>query len=249
MNEERINQIGFNRYIKREWLDFTAGQMLAGHPVSQIKASLDDLLSSQLSIGSGAVRSSRSKTISMLLSIWVTVPRPLVRLRDEALTQMQLMPRSEYLPLHWGMTMTAYPFFCILAESAGRSLGLQGNVSVNMLKARMRELFGQRENVLRSTRYVLQCFSGWGLLQETSGKSGIYEILPVKTIQDDELASWLIEALLLSSGVNMASRKSLLQSSRLFPFQIKHFSPVRKPESHLDFFRQGLDEEMVVLKG
>lgn len=245
---ERHNQIGFNRYIKREWLDFIVSQMLAGQSVAKIKSSVDDLLSSQLSVGSDAVRSSRGKTISMLLSIWVTVPKPLIQLRDDALVQMQLLPQADYLPFHWGMTMTAYPFFGVVAESAGRSLILQGNVSVTMLKTRMRELFGQRENVLRSTRYALQCFSGWGLLRETKEKSGVYEIQPVKRISDDDLASWLIESLLFSNSINMASLKSLLQSPRLFPFQIIQFTPARKPSNRLDYFRQGLDEEMVMLK-
>ncbi len=246
---ERHNQIGFNRYIKREWLDFTVDQVLAGQSVNQIKASLSDLLSSQLSVGgSTAHNSSRGKTISILLSIWVAVPKPLAKLRDNALAQMQAIPQADYLPFHWGMTMTTYPFFGVVAESTGRSLTLQGNVSAAMLKARMQELFGQRENVLRSTRYALQCFSSWGLLRETKEKNGIYELQAAQKILDDELASWLLEALLLSSGTDMASLKSLLQSPRLFPFEIVQFTPNRKPSNQLDFFRQGLDEEMVMLK-
>jgi hypothetical protein len=244
----RHDQIGFNRYLNREWLDFTASQMLAGRPTAQIKSSLDELLSSQLSVGSNAVRGSRGKTISMLLSIWVTVPTQLTNLRDEALEHMQSLSLTDLLPFHWGMTMTAYPFFGVVAESAGRSLNLQGNVSANLLKARMREFYGQRENVLRSTRYVLQCFSGWGLLQETNQKSGIYESQKIFTIQNEDISIWLLKVLLFSSKMDIAPLKSLFQSPRLFPFKIEHFSPTKQQDNQLEFFSQGLDEEMVMLK-
>ena len=244
----RHQQIGFNRYIKLEWLDYSAGQMLAGRPIEQIKVSLDDLLKDQLSVGSDAVRGSRGKTVSMLLSIWMTVPKPLLSLRDSALEQMRWLPSAEHLPFHWGMTMAAYPFFGVVAESAGRSLNLQGSVSVNLLKNRMRELYGQRETVLRSTRYVLQCFSGWGLLNETSKKSGVYEISAIYAIQNSGVAAWLFTAILASSDAKMAPLKSLVQSPRIFPFKIEADQRSIRESSQLEYFRQGLDQEMVMLK-
>lgn len=246
---ERHQQIGFNRYLKLEWLDFAAGQMLAGRPIEQIKVSLDDLLKDQLSVGSDAVRGSRGKTVSMLLSIWVTVPKPLLSLRNSALEQMRWLPSAEHLPFHWGMTMAAYPFFGVVAESAGRSLRLQGSVSVNLLKSRMRELYGQRENVLRSTRYVLQCLSGWGVLKETSKKSGMYEISTTHLIQNSAVAAWLFMAILASSDTKMAPLKSLVQSPRIFPFKVETDLHAIREGGQLEYFRQGLDEEMVMLKG
>ena len=245
---ERHQQIGFNRYIKLEWLDFAAGQMLAGRPIEQIKVSLDDLLRDQLSVDSDAVRSSRGKTVSMLLSIWVTVPKPLLSLRDSALEQMRLLPSAEHLPFHWGMTVAAYPFFGVVAESAGRLLRLQGSVSVNLLKSRMRELYGQRETVLRSTRYVLQCLSGWGLLDETSKKSGVYEISALHSIQNGAVAAWLFTAILASSDAKMAPLKSLVQSPRIFPFKIEAGPQFIQASGQLEYLRQGLDEEMMMLK-
>lgn len=245
---ERHQQIGFNRYLKLEWLDFAAGQMLVGRPIEQIKVSLDDLLKDQLSIGSDAVRGSRGKTVSMLMSIWVSVPKPLVSLRDSALEQMRWLPSAEHLPFHWGMAMAAYPFFGVAAESAGRSLRLQGSVSVNLLKSRMRELYGQRENVLRSTRYVLQCLYGWGVLKETSRRSGIYEISTTHLVQNGAVAVWLFMAILVSSNTKMAPLKSLVQSPRIFPFKIETDPHVIGDGGQLEYFRQGLDEEMVMLK-
>lgn len=244
----RYEQIGFNRYLKLEWLDFTASQMLAEYPVHQIKTALDELLKEQLSVGSDAIRSSRSKTISMLLSIWVTVPKPLVWLRDAALEQMRLLPATKHLPFHWGMTMTAYPFFGVVAESAGRSLRLQGSVPVSLLKMRMRDQFGQRETVLRSTRYVLQCFSGWRVLKEMGEKTGIYELASLQMIQDENIAAWLIAATLISNHTKMAALKSIAQSPRLFPFQIEPERRMIRDNGQLEYFRQGLDEEMVMLK-
>jgi hypothetical protein len=244
---ERSKQIGFNRQIKLEWLDFTASLVLSGQSTAQIKKALDDLLKDQLSIGSNAVRGSRGKAITMLLSIWVTVPNHLIPLRDDALSHLKHLPSNEHLPLHWGMCMTAYPFFGSVAETAGRMLGLQGHVLVSELKKRMQEQHGQRETVVRSTRYVLQCFSGWDILNEISER-GVYELVAKQPVARDRLISWLIEATLLASDKAMAPLKSLIRSPMLFPFALQTsgtFSNHLGPD--LEYFRQGLDEEMVIL--
>lgn len=245
---ERSKQIGFNRQIKLEWLDFTASLVLSGQSTAQIKRALDDLLKDQLSIGSNAVRGSRGKAITMLLSIWVTVPNHLIPLRDDALSHLKHLPSNEHLPLHWGMCMTAYPFFGSVAETAGRMLGLQGHVLVSELKKRMQEQHGQRETVVRSTRYVLQCFSGWDILNETNER-GVYELDAKQLVIGDRLISWLIEATLIASDKTIAPLKSIIRSAMLFPFLLQasdnicnHLGP------DLEYFRQGLDEEMVMYK-
>ncbi len=247
MNEDRP-QVGFNRYLKLEWLDYAASLMLAGMPVAQIKLALEDLLKDQLSVGSQAVRGSRGKTVSMLLSIWVTAPKSLLWLRDSALEQMRRLPAAEHLPFHWGMSMTVYPFFGMAAESAGRALHLQGSVSVGLLKTRLCEQYGQRETVLRSTRYTLQCFSSWGLLHEVKEQSGVYDLSARHVLQEARIAAWLLAAALTSSGVQMAALKSLAQSPRLFPFQIEAGRHLIEEGGPLEYFRQGLDEEMVTVK-
>lgn len=246
MKTARDQQIGYNRQVRLEWLDYTAALMAAGETPQNIKVSLENYLKDQLSVGSDAVRGSRGKTISILLSIWVTVPKHLVELRDEALALMKRLSASEHLALHWGMTMTAYPFFGIVAETAGRMLNLQGSVATITLKSRMREIYGQREFAVRSTRYALYSFSEWGVLQE-SEERGIYRLSEVINIKDQQLKEWMIKAVLISENKSLAPVNTVIRSPKLFPFKFEEpFLP--RNGSGLEYFRQGLDEEMVLVK-
>lgn len=246
MKNKRDNQIGYNRQVKLEWLDFTATLVASGMPIQDIKSTLETYLQDKLSVGSDAIRGSRGKTISILLNIWVTVPKHLTNLRDEALSLLKRLSSSEHLALHWGMTMTAYPFFGVVAATAGRMLNLQGSVATILLKNRMREAYGQREFAVRSTRYVLYSFSEWGVLTESS-EGGVYKQTVLKNLKDRQLQEWLIKALLVSDGKTLAPLNSVLRSPKLFPFQFEEpILPERK--SSLEFFRQGLDEEMVSIR-
>ncbi len=246
MRTARDQQIGYNRQVRLEWLDYTASLMIAGETIPHVKVSLEKYLKDQLSVGSDAIRGSRGKTISILLSIWVTIPKHLVALRDEALVLMKRLSTSEHLALHWGMAMTAYPFFGVVADTAGRMLNLQGSVATILLKNRMRELYGQREFAARSTRYVLYSFSEWGILHEKE-ESGVYHLSGVKTINDQQMKQWMIKAVLTSESKQMAPLGAIIRSPKLFPFKIEEPYLTRN-ESSLEYFRQGLDEEMVVLK-
>lgn len=246
MNNKRDNQIGYNRQVELEWLDFTASLIASGETPQSIKSSLDEYLKDRLSIGSDAIRGSRGKTISILLSIWVTVPKHLTKLRDDALLLMRHLSTSEHLALHWGMTMTAYPFFGVVAETAGRMLSLQGTVSSLTLKSRMREIYGERETAIRSTRYALYSFSEWGILAEASEK-GVYRLPEKKDLRDLQLQEWVIKSLLISEGKKLAPVNTIIRSPKLFPFRFEeHFRS--ENYSDLEFFRQGLDEEMVMIK-
>ena len=246
MSNKRESQIGYNRQVELEWLDFTASLIASGETPQSIKSSLDEYLKDRLSICSGAVRGSRGKTISILLSIWVTVPKHLTQLRDDALHLMRHLSASEHLALHWGMTMTAYPFFGVVSDTAGRMLGLQEMVSTLILKNRMREIYGHREQVIRSTRFVLYSFTEWGVLIETSER-GVYRLSETKNLKDHQLQEWLIKAFLISEGKTLAPVNTIIRSPKLFPFKFEE--PFRSENSSdLEFFRQGLDEEMVMLK-
>ena len=246
MKNTRDNQIGYNRQVKLEWLDFTASLMAAGESQQYIKTALENYLQDQLSIGSDAIRGSRGKTISILLSIWVTVPKHLTELRDEALSLLRHLSVSEHLVLHWGMTMTTYPFFGIVADAAGRMLNLQGSLSSILLQNRMSEIYGQRETAIRSTRYVFYSFTQWGPLTETKEK-GVYCLSEKKVLGNQQLQEWLIKAFLLNEGKKMTPLNAILRSPKLFPFQFNEpFFPDNQAD--LDLFRQGLDEIMISMK-
>lgn len=241
-------QIGFSQRLRLEWLERTAALHGLGGTPPQIREVLRGLLRDQISIGGASRSSNREKAISILMRIWVQVPDELRPLRDEAIGHLQRLPAEDHLALHWGMALAVYPFFGQVAESTGRLLRLQGTAPGAQIQRRLREQHGQRETVARAARRVLRCCIDWGVLAETK-RIGVYQAAPARPIADSCLTAWLIEAVLRSRGSDAASLQHLAQWTALFPFTL---DPVpRKDLEHsgrIELFRQGVDEEMVLLR-
>lgn len=242
-----LMQIGFSQRIQMDWLERTASLLAMGHTRDVIQAALQELLRDRLSVGGTAERGNREKAISILLKIWVTVPSGLKLFRDDGLAHLNRLPLTDHLPVHWGMTIAVYPFVGVVAEAVGRLLRLQGSCASVQVQRRVREQLGERETVVRAARRILRCFIDWGVLQETKEK-GVYQAALVRSVHDKKHAAWLVEAVLMASSSSAAPLKALPQSPMLFPFTI---SPLNSTEleghSRLEWFRQGLDEEMVML--
>ncbi len=244
----RKNQVGFSQRIQLEWLEQTAALFLAGNSKKEIQNALQDILQDELSVGSDARWSNRGKSITILLNIWGSVAPDIENLRDDGLGLLKQTPVSDHLPLHWGMSMAAYPFFGVVAETAGRLLQLQGNVGASQVQRRLREQYGERETVSRAARRVLRCFVDWGVLRDTKEK-GIYVATPLISITNPQLMAWLIEATLVASEADTKPLQAIIQSPALFPFSIKFPGTVQLANNdRLELFRQGLDVDMVSVR-
>lgn len=243
-----IVQIGFNQRIRLEWLERTSALLLAGNSKDEIQAALQDLLRDEISVGGNAERGNREKAITILMRTWVSVAKSLEPLRNDGLDHLRRLPASDHLPVHWGMAMAAYPFFGLVAESAGRLLALQGSVVASQVQRRVREQLGERETVRRATRRVLRCFFDWRVLEDTD-KKGVYQASRIHQVSDTRLLGWIIEAALIASGVSSASLRAITGNPALFPFALGSTS-ARELEANarLEIYRQGLDEDMVRLR-
>ena len=241
-------QIGFSQRIQIEWLEQTAQLFLAGNTKKQIESALQDTLRDKLSIGGNAKRGTREKAISILMKIWVTVPNRLMHLRDNGMEILKQLPNNSHLPVHWGMSMSAYPFFGAVAETIGRLFRLQRTASASQIQRRIREGLGERETVARAARRIIRCFVDWNVLQDTN-KKGVYKTAPKQLVVDKELKSWLIEAALISNGSNSLPLNGLLERPVFFPFKMDQLT-LRNlvPNTRLTLFRHGLNEDMVALK-
>lgn len=241
-------QIGFSQRIRLEWLEHTAGLALAGCTRAQVEAALQNLLRDRLSVGGSAERGNREKAITILLRTWVSVPDRLRPLRDDGLDLLSRLPAPDHLPVHWGMVLAAYPFFGAVAEVVGRLLRLQGTASAAQIQRRVREQLGERATVARAARRILRCFVDWDVLRET-GHKGIYQAVPARPLPEERLAVWLIEAALISTGDRQAALRTIAEGPLLFPFSVASIRGVESACSpRLEFFRHGLDEQMVALR-
>ena len=244
----RVNQIGFSQRIQLEWLEQTATLYLAGNSREQIQAVLQDILSDKLSVGNNPQRGTRDKAITILLNVWVSVAPEIEALRNDGLELLKQTPVSDHLPLHWGMSMAAYPFFGSVAEMVGRLVQLQGNVAASQAQSRLREQFGERETVSRAARRILRGFIDWGVLQDTPDR-GVYTPTAVKPIKDSAVAAWLIEATLLANEANSKPLQAIIQSPALFPFSITlPITAQISDNNRLELSRQGLDMDMISLR-
>jgi len=246
--KERYAQIGFSHRVRLEWLERTANLLLSGTPERKIREELDALLYDKVSIGKELKNSNRSKVITNLMRVWVTVPEDLRPLRDEGLTHLRTFRKDSHIVLHWGMAMAVYPFWSVVAETVGRLIRLQGNMIASEAQRRLRERYGERETVARSARRIIRSFVDWGVLTDTNRK-GVYEAGELHRIDSVELAAWFIEAFLNSISSGKAQVGELLRNPALFPFalpalkgdQVASVSPRMENVSH------SLNEDMVML--
>jgi hypothetical protein len=245
---KRINQIGFSQRVRLEWLEQTANFVLAGNDKKAVNDALQDLLKDKVSIGGQAERCNRDKMISILMKVWFKSPPDLEDLRSDGLKIIRELSPSHHLAIHWGMIMAVYPFWASVADHVGRLLRLQRAAAAMHVQRRMREQYGERETVSRSTRRVLRSYVDWGVISET-GTKGIYTRGLSLIIDDFRLVSWLIEASLHTRSNRSAMLKDLVESPRLFPFCLKQITAegLIATSSRLDVLRQGLNEELVML--
>lgn len=241
------HEVGFNQRIRLEWLERAAALAFAGDR-TEAKEVLDEVVGSTLSIGSSATRGNKDKAVSILLRVWVSPHIELEPFRDSGLFLFKKLPSSKHLPLHWGMVMATYPFFGVVVENAGRLLNLQSTISTDQVQQRLRELYGERETVFRAVRRTLRCLIDWEVMRDTN-KKGVYSANSKYSVDDTDLAAFLLEAVLRSTGSSTFALKAATAHPSLFPFILPNLGAADVERfGRLELYRQGLDEDIVLLK-
>lgn len=246
--EDRKVQVGIDRIIQLRWLERTAFLVMAGNDKQTIEDSLQDLLKDHLAGGKKGVRGSREKTITILMKIWLNVPEHLKGLQTDGLRLLQKVSKAESLAVHWGMIMAVYPFWFSVAAHTGRLLQLQESVANAQIERRMKEQYGDRQTVTRSTQRALRSFTDWGLLTLTKGK-GIYSSQDTITIKNTDVVTWLLETSLHARLKGSAPFLELINAPSLFPFQLAHVSPeqITPLSPRLEILRHGLNDNLIIL--
>ena len=246
---QRYSQIGLDRLVRLKWLEQTAYLVLAGNDASAVKTFLQEELQGAFRSKNTKIRSSLDKTITILTKIWANAPKDIRSLQRDGLSLLSHLPREDHIAVHWGMTMSAYPFWGAVATHVGRLLGLQGTASAGQVQRRAREQYGERETVSRRVRYVLRSFVDWEVLKETSQKGVYIQAIPL-TIDHAKLIAWLAEALLRAQPKDFVAMRTLLNSPSLFPFRLGAISAdnLVSATGRLDLLRHGLDQEMLMLR-
>jgi hypothetical protein len=147
------------------------------------------------------------------------------------------------------MTITAYPFFSAVAESIGRLLKLQEAFTIQQLQRRVCEALGQRDTVKYAVTRVVRSLVDWGCLKQQT-KTGTYATGTVLRIQDPDLITWLLEALLISRNQRSMPLDQIESHPAIFPFNLGAIrDAIRRPNKRLSITHHGLDVELVERTG
>jgi hypothetical protein len=237
--------IGFDRRIRIEWLDDVAKWASEGLPLDSIRERIYQALEGQVSsaVEDGALR----KTFTVLAHVWVSVPKKVIPFRDEGILLLERARGKERLAVHWGMCLATYPFFSEVAKQIGRLSNLQQSFTLDQVRRRVVEGWGDTERVQRSVRHIVQTLRDWGVLLSDQRK-GIYSKDAPIIIEMPVLKAWLVEAQMISNGGGAVPLRAVLEGPAFFPFRIGHITTKELEKNRrLTAFRHALDEDMVSL--
>lgn len=230
-------KIGFDRYVDIDWCRASFDVATA----KNLPEYLWDLVAETL-----PGKESQRKTIDILKRI-STKPFPSkFDFIARGMLIYEQLGHPSVLPLAWGGAIASYPFFGKTAETTGRLLSLQGDCSIKEIQRRMAEAYGERNGIERAVARILQSQANWCVLERES-TSRILKVEP-RTIDNDALTSWLIEAAVLYAAKPVPV--SRLQSLPvLFPFKLtRPLAYVVSSSANLILQSEGPSNQFVALR-
>lgn len=232
-------------------MDYVVKMMLAGLSEREIRAELDDFLSTQKQSGGTGERG--KKTYGMAISIlasWFAPDKDLIPFRDHALVLLRTENYQNWLPYHWAVISASYPFWFNVAKQTGRLFNLQEQITQTQVFNRLKEQYGDRETVARNARYTIRSFVAWGVLKDSKIK-GCYEQNKLTGINDPNLAILLYESALYANKEGKLALGLLKNNPAFFPFQLPVLTGdfISQQRNNIDVVRYGLDDELLKFRG
>ncbi len=236
-------RIGFDRKIRRAWLDLAAETVLRERDPAAVHAALDRALASEVR-GSEA----RRKTVNLLTRIWLRVPQAHRPLRDEALSLWNDVTGTDRLWLHWGLALLAYPFFRDVVTVVGRLLRLQERFTTGQVYRQIVARWGERTTLKKATQRVITSLVDWGIFHPVEEGRGLYVAIAPPATTHAELPLWLLECALRSHPNDALPLYDLLRLSSLFPFQIDIGLDRLHASARFLILREGDGRELVTVR-
>jgi hypothetical protein len=248
--DKKYLKLGIKQTIQKHWMDRVVQMVLAGMSEKEIRADLDNYLSTQKQSGGIGERGSQAYVMAIsVLAVWFAPANDLHFLRDDLLKFARQTSSEQWLPLHWAIVSASYPFWFNTAKQTGRLFNLQERITQPQIFNRLKEQYGDRETVARNARYAVRSFVAWGVLKDSDTR-GCYIKAPPVTIVDKNLAILLLEAALHTTPEGKSGLTMLFNNPAFFPFDFPVMTGdfINHNNDRIEVNRYGLDDEMLKIK-
>ncbi len=233
--------IGFNRQLRRPWLDAAAAFVAHSQTPESVRAQLEAVLEPDM-----AGVDARRKTIDLLLNIWLRTQEQTPQLWAFAVAWNQnTMVPEDRLWLHYGLTLVYYPFFRDCVMHVGQLGRYAQAVTNRVLIQRLMAERGQLGSLTRAAQRVVASLRDWDLLGETEARYTYAPRLQSLSASHLDLEAWLLACALHAHPAEELPFADLLRLPELFPF---HFTLTIDTLRHQPWFaiqQQGLTWTMV----
>jgi len=235
--------IGFSRTITLDWLDATASLCQERYENGEVRDRLIPIIENRIT-----GKKAQQNTIGVLSAIWINSKETIPQLRCRALELFSTTTTSQdRLWLHYGMTMSTYPFFRLCSAEIGKMSRLEDKVSMRALKSRISGELGHLGSVDKSIERVIRSLKDWNLLVPTKDKGNYLAPINVYQASSKDLEIWLLSCALYSHPSTQLPFPDLVRLAELFPFRFTVSADHLRNSSLLDIDLQGGGLEMVRL--
>lgn len=236
--------LGFDRQIKKEWLDVTMELLTEGKSTQHIREMQERFMALDL-----PGKDSRRKTRLVISRMWLDNNTKLVPLRKRALEILKENPEIDTRVFHWGMSIATYPFFRDIATIIGKLIALQGNFKVSQVHDRISKIWGERSTLTRACSRVIQTMLMWKIIESTK-ESKTYATIkkPRIAVVRKHVAQWLIHSLLLSRESGSVAFEEIGRSPELFPFSIEIGLDSLVVSNMIEISHRGIKTDFISLK-
>ena len=209
--------LGFDRQIKKEWLDMTMELLIEGKSTQHIREQQERFMALDL-----PGRDARRKTRLVISRMWLDNNAKLITLRKRALEALKENPEIDTRIFHWGMSIATYAFFRDIATIIGKLIALQGYFKVSQVHDRISKIWGERSTLTRACSRVIQTMIMWEIIESTKESKSYNAVQKLRVaVRRKQVAQWLIYSLLLSRENGSVPVEEIGRSPELFPFSIE----------------------------
>lgn len=237
--------IGFNRNIKRAWLDAAAAFCAESNDGAAVRARLEPIIGLELNSPTNI-----RKAIDILLNIWQKSEEISPSLYREAVAIFQetAVPEDR-LWLHYGLTLLTYPFFNTVTGIIGRMGRYEAEFTAVQVKTQAMADLGQLGSLDAAISRIIFSLRDWGILAD-GAKRHQYTLQYQHLITEQtRLETWLLACVLEAHSADELPMADLIKLPQLFPFHLTVGIGELRTHSGVEVQRQGLGLDMIRVVG